>query len=112
MGMHNTPSIYRTARGKSLHRQRAAEDFLPPVDHGRTMLAKFTGKCVETGERINPGDTIKYVRGYGSTLISRGTTPPADGRYISDVFRTSGGEFYRNKNGRCEDAPCCGCCTI
>lgn len=25
---------------------------------------------------------------------------------------TSGGTFYRNKNGRCEDAPCCGCCTI
>jgi hypothetical protein len=20
--------------------------------------------------------------------------------------------FYRNKQGRCIDAPCCGCCTI
>jgi hypothetical protein len=20
--------------------------------------------------------------------------------------------FYRNARGRCEDAPCCGCCTI
>jgi hypothetical protein len=38
--------------------------------------------------------------------------PPAEGRYVSDVIRTSGGVFYRNKRGRCEDAPCCGCCTI
>jgi hypothetical protein len=37
---------------------------------------------------------------------------PAEGRYVSDVFRTSGGTFYRNKRGRCEDAPACGCCTI
>ncbi len=37
---------------------------------------------------------------------------PAEGRYISDVFRIGGREFYRNKRGRCEDAPCCGCCTI
>ena len=34
------------------------------------------------------------------------------GKYISDTFKTSGGTFYRNRNGRCEDAPCCGCCTI
>jgi hypothetical protein len=33
-------------------------------------------------------------------------------RYVSDVFKTSGGTFYRNRSGRCEDAPCCGCCTI
>ena len=33
-------------------------------------------------------------------------------RYVSDTFKTSGGTFYRNRNGRCEDAPCCGCCTI
>jgi transposase-like protein len=37
---------------------------------------------------------------------------PDEGRYVSDVIRTSGGTFYRNKRGRCEDAPCCGCCTI
>lgn len=26
--------------------------------------------------------------------------------------RTSGGTFYQNPRGRCEDAPCCGCCTF
>jgi hypothetical protein len=33
-------------------------------------------------------------------------------RRVSDVVTTSGGTFYRNKRGLCEDAPCCGCCTI
>lgn len=28
------------------------------------------------------------------------------------VFRfSSGAEVYRNARGRCEDAPCCGCCS-
>lgn len=31
---------------------------------------------------------------------------------VSTVVRTSGGTFYRNARGRCEDAPCCGCCTF
>lgn len=35
-----------------------------------------------------------------------------DSRYISHIFNINGQEYYRNKNGICEDAPCCGCCTI
>jgi hypothetical protein len=35
------------------------------------------------------------------------------GGYVSNVYRFNSGEVaYRNKGGRCEDAPCCGCCTI
>ena len=26
-------------------------------------------------------------------------------------FPSTGGEWYQNKQGRCEDAPCCGCCS-
>jgi hypothetical protein len=29
-----------------------------------------------------------------------------------DTFVIGGKEYTRNKKGRCEDAPCCGCCTI
>lgn len=37
---------------------------------------------------------------------------PKSGR-VSNIFRFSSGHVaYRNKAGRCEDAPCCGCCTI
>jgi hypothetical protein len=40
------------------------------------------------------------------TKTKRG--PRQTGSYL---VRTSGGEFYQNHNGRCEDAPCCGCCS-
>ena len=34
------------------------------------------------------------------------------GRYRSTYTRfSSGAEVYRNARGRCEDAPCCGCCS-
>jgi hypothetical protein len=33
-------------------------------------------------------------------------------RSVSSLWRGADGrEFYRNKRGRCEDAPCCGCCS-
>ena len=33
-------------------------------------------------------------------------------RYRSNYTRfSSGAESYTNKRGRCEDAPCCGCCS-
>lgn len=84
------------------------------MSNTRTMLARYSSACAKTGEPIRPGDTIEYnPTTRKATLVSRGTSSPGpEGRYISNVFRTSGGTFYRNKNGRCEDAPCCGCCTI
>lgn len=72
------------------------------------MQARYPGTCAATGRRINPGDEIRRTRtGYVLT-----TAAPDTGRYVSDVFNIGGREFYRNKRGRCEDAPCCGCCTI
>ena len=45
--------------------------------------------------------------------------PPAD--HVRPVRRErrgshyarfqGGGEWYQNRRGRCEDAPCCGCCS-
>lgn len=32
-------------------------------------------------------------------------------RGVSHVWASGGREFYRNRAGRCEDAPCCGCCN-
>ena len=33
-------------------------------------------------------------------------------RGVSDIWYGYGGkEYYRNKRGLCEDAPCCGCCN-
>jgi len=33
-------------------------------------------------------------------------------RGLSSIWTSGGREFYRNRAGRCEDAPCCGCCNI
>lgn len=76
------------------------------------MIARYPGKCARTGAAIRPGDTITFTPARKAVLVQRMHVTP----YTSDVF-VFGGEdgsraFYRNKNGRCEDAPCCGCCTI
>jgi hypothetical protein len=106
----------------------------------KTMTAKFPGYCASTGARIMPGDTIDYhgrgrsiLRARASTDSSAGASArdvdapdiresdvqlePA-GAYarlrapVSDHIVIGGQSYYRNTRGRCEDAPCCGCCTI
>ena len=75
----------------------------------KTMQAKFPGRCSRTGQPIQRGQTIVY------NTETRSATLPSEGRsdYVSHVFQFGDGrEYYRNKAGRCEDAPCCGCCTI
>ena len=81
----------------------------------KTMRAKYPGKCSLSGARINPGDFIIYntetktaeLEPDADTIQFTSTSPR-----VSDVFRFGKTEVYRNKAGRCEDAPCCGCCTI
>lgn len=89
----------------------------------KTMLAKYPGTCAITGARIRPGDEIVYdtvakkaffdepedSQVTSEYLASRTRTPK---KYVSDVFNIGGREYYRNKHGTCEDAPCCGCCTV
>ena len=76
------------------------------------MIARFPGKCARTGRAIRPGDVIAFTSSRKPVLVQQqhNVTP-----YIDRIvfFGDSGArEFYRNRNGRCEDAPCCGCCTI
>lgn len=85
----------------------------------KTMLAKFPGYCARTGARILPGDTIDYHGRGRSILRARASARDLDSPNIrpsdvavSDHYIIGGQSFYRNRNGRCEDAPCCGCCTI
>jgi hypothetical protein len=84
----------------------------------RTITARFAGACRRCGGEIAVGDTIRFGgRGLtyhlaadcGTTLIDVGYGPP---RRVSTAYFPSTGEtIYRNARGRCEDAPCCGCCT-
>jgi hypothetical protein len=75
----------------------------------KTITAKYSGRCARTGNPIRAGDTIIFNTHTRQSILKK---PGFSDRYISDVFNLGGAEFYRNKAGRCEDAPCCGCCTI
>ena len=73
----------------------------------KSMRAKYPGRCSQSGARISPGDDIKF-----DTVTRRAwLEEPGDTRVI--FYGQNGATvFHRNRNGRCEDAPCCGCCTI
>ena len=80
----------------------------------KSMHAKFPGFCARTGARIMPGDLIDYHGRGRSILRARASAQSSAGAYApkSDHIVIGGRDYYRNTNGRCEDAPCCGCCTI
>ena len=82
----------------------------------KRMFAKYHGRDARTGALIRPRDEIIYdtvTRKAWHTDEDFDYTPPVTIRpYQSDVLLIGGVEYFRNKAGRCIDAPCCGCCTI
>lgn len=72
----------------------------------KTMRAKYPGKCSRSGARINPGDYIIF------NTASRTAELEPDADKITFYGEHGPQYFTRNRRGRCEDAPCCGCCTI
>jgi hypothetical protein len=105
------------------------------------MIARYPGRCARTGAAIRPGDTItplgrkRYALAQHAAPVdpdlslaesidpelaqSDPEAAAAAGRYlrqslargVSHVWQSGGREYYRNRRGRCEDAPCCGCCS-
>ena len=76
----------------------------------KTMKAKYRGRCQATGKTIKPGDDIEYnTSTRAAILLAAAVGKPF---YKSNIFNIGGNEYFRNKQGRCEDSPCCGCCTI
>lgn len=91
------------------------------------MVARFSSRCPGCGGRIAKGSNItkagrRYVcadcadcAGNGRTAYEQGDR--SEGARRSHYDRTGtyshDGTFMgrRNPRGRCEDAPCCGCCT-
>lgn len=64
---------------------------------------------IALAESIDPGcsaadpDAAAHAGAYLRRSMTRG---------VSDIWRSSNGrEYYRNRRGLCEDAPCCGCCN-
>ena len=89
----------------------------------KEMSARFGSRCAATGQWINKGDKIEYdtvtktarLAGTG-TEATQGTVSRSHTRVNTFAFGSAdqGGYkvYTRNVRGRCEDAPCCGCCTI
>ena len=69
------------------------------------MIARYPGTCARTGRAIRPGDVITFNGNRKAVLVEQQHN-------VSDTVQFGDRVFYRNRNGRCEDAPCCGCCTI
>jgi hypothetical protein len=99
----------------------------------KLLSAKFPGICLTCGNPFNRGASIAYA-GKGqvhhaecyqasaepseseeSDPDSLGAVLASDRRLASRglfVTRFSSGHVVtRNARGRCEDAPCCGCCS-
>ena len=106
----------------------------------KTMVAKFPGQCISCGEAIKPGQGINFYGRGRAEHVACGMVADLDGnddgargdetwapghgvtsadlandrraaRYGISVTRFASGAVHtQNRRGRCEDAPCCGCC--
>ena len=75
------------------------------------MVNKYAGTCEYCGGKVPPnGGTVRKA-GRRWKVAHLACAEGKEPRVIT--FRFSSGETaIRNARGRCEDAPCCGCCTI
>lgn len=97
----------------------AIGDAIRSVGRGRYALVSRASRPVDPvdpvdadialAESIDPGcsaadpEAAAHAGAYLRRSMARG---------VSDIWRGSNGrEYYRNRRGLCEDAPCCGCCN-
>jgi len=79
------------------------------------MTNRYPTKCGKCGKSVPAGKGI--VARVGRRWVGRCNGCAGSGRGVERargvvVTRfSSGDEVYRNYHGRCEDAPCCGCCS-
>jgi hypothetical protein len=85
----------------------------------KRMESKFSGTCGACSVRFPRGTLIDYDRSAPRGRKASHADCNDPGTHVSHAeanpmieIRTSGGTFYQRANGRCEDAPCCGCCTM
>ena len=74
------------------------------------MVNKYPGRCAKCGSNVpaKGGQLERSRRGWDVLHL----TCAQGGEGVNTFTFASGETFIRNKRGTCEDAPCCGCCTI
>jgi len=89
----------------------------------KTIILKFAGKCYDCGASLAPGTKAKWygrgrVYGLDCHAAPAGLSRNKSGELVDKnghigwvATMSDGSEAYQNYKGRCEDAPCCGCCN-
>lgn len=86
----------------------------------KSIRAKYAGKCIYCGDRMAKGCMVNWRKDLGiccsscyqeTYLDSSDYQPNLTGNELVTFTFSSGAVAYQNRKGRCEDAPCCGCCT-
>jgi hypothetical protein len=94
-------TIASAGRGRYTLIGRAPRPAPEPVDPVDADIALT--ESIDPGTAADDPDAAASAGRYLRQSIARG---------VSDIWRTSTGrEYYRNRRGLCEDAPCCGCCN-
>jgi hypothetical protein len=75
------------------------------------MVNKYAGQCVSCRGKV-PARGGECFRQGGRWVCIHLACKSAGKPQVNTVTFSSGESFIRNVRGRCEDAPCCGCCTI
>jgi hypothetical protein len=90
-------TVRSIARGRYALVSRAAEP-TEPVDPDLALAAS-----IDPDTAAADPDAAAAAGRYLRQSLRRG---------VSDIWRSSTGrEYYLNRRGLCEDAPCCGCCN-
>ena len=74
----------------------------PPVDDYSVDPDEALARSIDPELADSDPDAARAAGRYLRQSLQRG---------VSHVWQAGGREYYRNKRGRCEDAPCCGCCN-
>ena len=71
---------------------------------------RYPGKCADCGSTVAAGaGTLRGKRGRRWTVAHLVCEKKGEPAVIQFVI--GGEEFIQNSEGRCIDAPCCGCCS-
>ncbi len=82
--------------------------------------SKFNSKCKACNGPIKAGERINWSRNSGAHHLDCAANDNKNNMAVPKIITTRfvsaesdyiGQAHYRNSRGRCEDAPCCGCCS-
>ena len=77
------------------------------------MTNRYPTTCSVCACRVPRGrGSVEKIAGVWRGFCARHADYTAQDSHGIHTFVIGGREYYRNARGLCEDAPCCGCCTI